>query len=397
VYCVGCGEELRSDATACARCGSRAIGAFFSERVVVRHGDPIRTPTVCCCCLSPADTDFKETHSESGYGGRRTLTVPMPWCDACLGVRRRTGWIAVLSAVATHALVFAVLSRFVSDGSIAFVIGFCVGLVAAFAVPVAVRPLRASSKCPGHVAGCSAVSASVGRRQATLTFHNRAFAQIWRELQAGRVPTGPALEWTRPKPLAAGAASAPRPVELAGARQKNMAAEAQSRAREAASHEARVASRPVRGVVVAAPKSGADTAASVLRFVAKTCTFDEAGIVARYEDGHERRVLFADLSEIVLRQLPPGAPFAATIVLDLAPRDGSAPVRLLPSTRANYGALPGHGVTSQENFRRLASHLVARCAATRIEDASLPFVREAKAPPRVESIQQFLDYDARYP
>lgn len=397
MYCAGCGEELQAGAPVCARCGTPAFGAFFSERVLVHHGDPIRTPTVCCCCLAPADTDFKEQHSDSGYGGKRTLTVPMPWCEACLGVRRRTGWIAVLSAVATHATVYAVLSRFVSDGSIAFVIGFFVGLVAAVVVPMAVRPLRASSRWPGHVAGCSAVSARVGRHEATLTLHNRAFAQIWRELQAGRVPTGPALEWTRPKPMPPGAASAPRPVELAGARQKNMAAEAQSRAREAASHESRIASRPVRGVVLAAPKSGADTAASVLRFVAKTCAFDDAGIVARYEDGRERRVLFAELAEIVLRQLPAGPPFAATLVLDLVPLGGGAPLRLLPSTRANYGALPGHGMTSQENFRRLAAHAVERNAGARIEEASMPFVREAKAPPRVESIQQFLEYDARYP
>jgi len=39
---------------------------------------------------------------------------------------------------------------------------------------------------PGHVPGCAGIGGGVGRQQATVRFRNRAFATIWRDLQAGR-------------------------------------------------------------------------------------------------------------------------------------------------------------------------------------------------------------------
>ena len=397
MYCVGCGERLRADDAACARCGTRALGASFDERVRVVDEERVRTPSVCCCCLAPASLDTREERSESGLGRRRTLTVPMPWCEGCLGVRRRTGWLALASAVAGHVAVFAAVSRFVSDGAVAFAVGFVGALLAAAIVPVALRPLRPSSRWPGHVAGCGALSSRIGTREATLVFHNRAFATIWRELQAGREPTGPSLEWARPKVRDASAATAPRPPELAGARQKHMAAGAQSLAHAAAAQHAHAPARPVRGVALSTPKIGADIAAGALRFVTKECTFDASGVLARTPDGRERRVQFADITEVVLRQLPGGPPFAGTLLLDLVVGEAAPPLRLLPTTRANYAALPGRGVTSQENFRRLAEHVLAQHPAAQLETASQPFVRDGKAPPRADTLQQFLDYDARYP
>ena len=146
--------------------------------------------------------------------------------------------------------------------------------------------------------------------------------------------------------------------------------------------------------------TGADAAASALRFVAKECELHAAGIRARGTDGRQETIAWADIAEIRVRQLPAGPPYDGAILLDLvrapAPDGALRPLRMLPTTRANYNFLPGSGVTSQQNFRRLVSHVLSQSSAARCEPASVPFANEGKPAPRLSSASEIVAYDQAF-
>ena len=66
------------------RSGRRRV----DEAVIVRDGQPVRVPWVCCCCLEPSNTTDDVKLSSRILGGRATLTIPIPWCTECRGHRR---------------------------------------------------------------------------------------------------------------------------------------------------------------------------------------------------------------------------------------------------------------------------------------------------------------------
>lgn len=143
-----------------------------------------------------------------------------------------------------------------------------------------------------------------------------------------------------------------------------------------------------------------DTLRTSLRFVARTCEINPLGMTAVLESGKQRDVLWSDVGVIVARVLPPDPPFEKTTFIDIVPAPfpgrPPSPIRLLPSTRANYGALPGGaGTTSKENFRKLAA-FVEQSKPGVIDGDSAGFFRQGTAAPLFASLDQFTRYDAQF-
>lgn len=138
-----------------------------------------------------------------------------------------------------------------------------------------------------------------------------------------------------------------------------------------------------------------DSTREHLRFVVRSCDISEAGLSLIMDDGTQRDVLFTEIESLIARRLPPDPPFEKTVFVDILLAGASAPLRMLPSTRANYGFLPGSAMASKENMRRLAQYITGKGPAS-YEPESAEFFAEGKAPPLFMAIKQFADYDAQY-
>jgi hypothetical protein len=394
MWCVGCGERLDERADACASCGTRAIGASFSEQVVVRDGQALRIPPVCACCLAGGAGAEEHGFTGSQVLGRKRfrMSVPIPWCAQCQTTRRSLARMNTVAGLALACAAWFGSGPFDLELGARVALVFVAGLAGVLASGLGMPAVLSSLRAPGHVPGCQAVSGSVGAREARLTLANRGFARIWRELQAGIECRAPALLAARVgAPAHTAAPAATRPVN-AEAERKLSALALRQQAKVAAAPSAPAGRHSAGGGrrVVAA-----DALADLLRGTAKECRFTDDAIEARLSDGSERSVAWSEVTLVCVRQLPAEPPFAAALLLDLGLRDRSV-LRLLASTRGNFSALPGAGLTSQENFRRLAGHVLTRHADATLEPESVPFLREGKAPPRCETVSRFEEYDARY-
>jgi len=142
--------------------------------------------------------------------------------------------------------------------------------------------------------------------------------------------------------------------------------------------------------------AAADATARLLRFVVHKLEIDDAGLRASV-DGAARTLAWSDLASAHAGQLPPDPPFEKLTFLDLVPHSG-APLRLLPSTRANYAALPGGAApTSVDNFRRLLVHAADQQPALALDAETAAFAREQRPAHRYAGVEQFAAYDARFP
>lgn len=140
---------------------------------------------------------------------------------------------------------------------------------------------------------------------------------------------------------------------------------------------------------------GADTAAAAIRFAVKELTIGDGGLDTIGMDGTMRSLAWAQIGAIVVAQLPIDPPFDKTIFFDIVPATPGPPLRLLPSTRANYTVL-GAATTSVENYRRLATHLLAKNPAIDVDAPSTAFLVDRKPPRLFLGIAQFAEYDAKY-
>jgi hypothetical protein len=217
-------------------------------------------------------------------------------------------------------------------------------------------------------------------------FHNRAFARIWQELNAGVPSQAPAMRWAEGKPAIG------KPVPRASQPHSTIETRARVRDQLQAGKPSPLArtsfgTRPV----------GADAAAEVLGFSLKTLQIAEEGLEATERTGARRKVAFTDIARVISRKLPDGLPFSGAIFVDLIPSAGGPPIRLLPTTRANYGALPGSGSTSHENYRRLVRHLKARNPAVAIDPGSVPYLEEGKGfPPALDTTDAIAEYESGF-
>lgn len=132
----------------------------------------------------------------------------------------------------------------------------------------------------------------------------------------------------------------------------------------------------------------------ILRHVVKQLEVSDAGVRAVYDGAAPRTLTWAELAAVQALQLPPGTPHGRLVLVDLVPRAG-APLRVTPTTRANYATLPGAGSTSIENFRRLIAHAIAHAPGVSIDADTAAFVT-GRAPAAFASIAAFAGYDARW-
>jgi hypothetical protein len=392
--CLGCGRPL-GDAERCRSCGTPAVGASLGEPFFIGRDVAYRFPQRCCCCLDRTLIVDEEVQSAS-TGGRMRTTVRfgLPWCAECRSHRSNLRRLVFGAGVVAAILTWLVLRPLVDDGSIAFMSAFA-GLFVGALVAYIVLPLVVPwFRLPGHAPACDAVDATVTRDGARLKLANRAFGRMLQALSRGTTDdpivreliAEDAAERAR---MAAVPAPSPRDV----VKDRALVAEAvRDEARRATNAAAHGYGRNRSGI--ADLRVAADTAAEVLRFVAKECTLDRAQLSVRFRDGSVRAFEWSSLARVAVRQLPEGPPFERAMLLDLVPR-GAAPVRLLASTRANYAALPGSGVTSQENFRRVIAHLRAVNPAIELDPGTVAFA-SGRAPSRFDTIDELHAYDAGY-
>lgn len=188
----------------------------------------------------------------------------------------------------------------------------------------------------------------------------------------------------------------PQPVPRDGAPPSAYDYQRQIREATATAVPARSSPKQLRklGGASSTPIAAVDSTRKSLRFVARSIEISSAGMSVIFESGDQRDVLWSDVSAIVARQLPPDPPFDKTLMVDIV--CGARVVRLLPSTQANYGALPGGAApSSRDNLRKLAAMIeVARPGV--VEGESRPFCSEGRTPPLFQAMKQFAAYDTQY-
>lgn len=148
----------------------------------------------------------------------------------------------------------------------------------------------------------------------------------------------------------------------------------------------------------ATPDASVDAVRSTLRFVARSIEImPGAGMSVVMEDGRVLDLLWSQVARVVARRLPPDPPYEKTLVVDVVPATPPrTPIRLLPSTQANYAALPGAAaMSSTENLRKLGLDIAAAKPGV-IEPHSEGFFNGGDKAPQFQAIKQFADYDDQY-
>jgi hypothetical protein len=385
MYCIGCGEPLRVTSGPCSICRTAATGADLTEAVRLEYGKGVVIPPVCCCCLAPReDTRDEEIATITLAGEKRSTKVPMPWCSGCRSRRRTYERMATLGWILSGAALYFLFAPLVDD--YAYAIGFFGGIGGYIATPALLFRFFPNMRLPGHVPRCDAVHGSAGEKNAQLVLRNRAFAQIWRDLNSGRGSAAPALAWAETSRVAPDG-FVPR------ATPRNTVVETDARVREQL-QTARVPPRS-RLKLQQAPV-GADATAEILRFAVKAMEIGPERLLASSRNGATREILLSHVTGVAARRMPDEAPFLGTIFLDIIAASPE-PVRVLPTTRANYASLPGSGATSHENFRRLVRFLKDRAPALVVEPESAPYLEEGIGlPPRIETTEALVAFDRRY-
>jgi hypothetical protein len=151
---------------------------------------------------------------------------------------------------------------------------------------------------------------------------------------------------------------------------------------------------PARRTAAQVPDAAADAAARALRFVLKQLDLGADVLVATPVEGVPRTVALADLVAVRAAQLPPEAPYARAVVVDLVPRAG-APVRVTAATRANYAMLPGQGATSLENQRRLVAWVREARPGLAVDEDTARFATGG-LPVVLATPRAFAEWEARY-
>jgi hypothetical protein len=136
--------------------------------------------------------------------------------------------------------------------------------------------------------------------------------------------------------------------------------------------------------------------AEVLRFVARRLEIDGESVTVTDKVGAPRRVAWTDLAEAWVRRLPSVAPWANALLVELIPARG-APVRILPSTVANFRSLPGGAAPSRnENLRKVV--LLARAAQPSMAaDPGTAGWLDGREPQTIVTVKELAEHDVRFP
>lgn len=139
--------------------------------------------------------------------------------------------------------------------------------------------------------------------------------------------------------------------------------------------------------------------ATKLRFVAKTLTISDQGVVASFEAGAAQELPFGQLKQLVARRLPRELGHGQALLLDLVSTETpDSPIRILPTTAVNYQYLPeGESSDPSINARRLASLMLALQPDLAMDEGSKLFVAGSGTGLPFKSVDHFWEYDSRYP
>lgn len=141
----------------------------------------------------------------------------------------------------------------------------------------------------------------------------------------------------------------------------------------------------------------ADAARGDVRFVVVDGTITSTGLAVRFARNVERTIAWTDLVEVAARRMPPDPPYEKMTFVDLVVAGGAAPVRLVPSSRLDYAALPGGmAPNTRENWRRLVTLARERNPAIAIEPESADFFAGGRDAPMFTAWKKFLEWDRRY-
>jgi len=104
--------------------------------------------------------------------------------------------------------------------------------------------------------------------------------------------------------------------------------------------------------------------------------------------------MWSDIVRLVARRMPPDPPYEKVLFVDVV-LGADDPVRLLPTTKINYNAVPGSGMSSKENLRLLGAFIRGHNPAVQWPESEGFFERN-EIPIAFAVLRHFADYDARY-
>ncbi|MBL8623465.1 MAG: hypothetical protein JNK64_19295 [Myxococcales bacterium] len=139
-----------------------------------------------------------------------------------------------------------------------------------------------------------------------------------------------------------------------------------------------------------------DATRDALRFVVQDGAITADGLAVRVARGGERTIAWRDLVEVVARRMPPDPPYEKTTFVDLVVADGP-PLRLVPTSRLDYAALPGgQAPNTKENWRNLVALARQHNPAIAIEADSADFFAGGRDAPMFPALKKFVEWDRRY-
>jgi len=149
------------------------------------------------------------------------------------------------------------------------------------------------------------------------------------------------------------------------------------------------------GRVTPAGPAAVDALREALRFVVNEGAIGAVGLDVRLDRGGYRTVRWSEIRCVVARRLPPDPPYEKAIFVDLITDAG--PLRLLPSSRLDYHALPGGAApNSRENLRRLVALAHQHNPRLVLDAQSADFFRGGREPPMFTALKKFAEYDTQY-
>jgi hypothetical protein len=144
------------------------------------------------------------------------------------------------------------------------------------------------------------------------------------------------------------------------------------------------------------PTANVDSAASALRFVARSCEVGGEGLRVVTSDGQARLLAWEEVGEIWARSLPAERPWDGQPLLEIAPKgQGVEPVRVFATTRLSWPGAAPPSASRLANLRRLCVDIAGRQTALFMDEQTRRFMNEGTAPHALARMDGLAERDAR--
>lgn len=145
------------------------------------------------------------------------------------------------------------------------------------------------------------------------------------------------------------------------------------------------------------PAANVDSAASALRFVARSCEVGGDGLRVVTSDGQAHLLTWDKVGEIWARSLPAERPWDGQALLEIAPKgQGVEPVRVFATTRLSWPGGAAPSASRLANLRRLCVDISGRTTSLAMDEQTRRFVSEGTAPHALARMDGLAERDARY-